>query len=464
VGGPVAKIRTVVFDGLPLPHRRRASYPVSPTIGPEGARACQEIIEAARQLFAERGYHGTSIQAIAEATGRSDTAFYQYFHGKQEIFRILFEELGHDLLRHFEVMPALTDGPTGQADFRAWLEELGAALRRYSPVFTEWPLYTEDEPAVENPSERYFRRFAAIVESRLVVANTGGVDSRILSIAVIALVHGAHVVLDARAGYTADGHVTPDMPATTLYDTFAHIIYRAVFPVSGPSGTTAGPGAGQPVPAPELSPAAGDGATHIPGLRKAVTGRAAPTIEKVVDAAVEAFERRGIAGTSVNDIIARAGVAHGTFYLYWADRAAIVSTLAHRAAAQVRDHLDALLMVDTVAGLQRWLDEWLLVVERHGTIFHFWTYEMAGCPELWPLSRQLRTYLEAVTGQLGERWSTAPAFDHRSGAVALWTLLTEFPYGAWRRSGVLTREQVLGCQVLLLVRGLLGRGDDIPAV
>ena len=44
------------------------------------------IIEASMELFARRGYHGTSVAQIAEATGLTKGALYWYFKGKEDLF------------------------------------------------------------------------------------------------------------------------------------------------------------------------------------------------------------------------------------------------------------------------------------------------------------------------------------------------------------------------------------------
>ncbi len=56
-------------------------------------RRAQILLEA-RRVFAEKGYHGTSIQDIISAAGIARGTFYLYFEGK----RVIFEEILDDLL------------------------------------------------------------------------------------------------------------------------------------------------------------------------------------------------------------------------------------------------------------------------------------------------------------------------------------------------------------------------------
>jgi AcrR family transcriptional regulator len=53
----------------------------------------KEIVDASMKLFARRGYHGTSISHIAEATGLTKGALYWYFKGKEDLFLTVLERI-----------------------------------------------------------------------------------------------------------------------------------------------------------------------------------------------------------------------------------------------------------------------------------------------------------------------------------------------------------------------------------
>src|SRR5262245_39046335 len=55
-----------------------------------GERTRQAILDAALNLFAERGFFGTSIRDIASSVGITESAIYNYFPGKTELFEALF--------------------------------------------------------------------------------------------------------------------------------------------------------------------------------------------------------------------------------------------------------------------------------------------------------------------------------------------------------------------------------------
>jgi AcrR family transcriptional regulator len=47
---------------------------------------CSEILEAARKIFAKKGFRGVTVDQIAEAAGLAKGTIYQYFTSKQEIY------------------------------------------------------------------------------------------------------------------------------------------------------------------------------------------------------------------------------------------------------------------------------------------------------------------------------------------------------------------------------------------
>lgn len=56
------------------------------------------ILEAARELFAQRGYHGASVGDIARGSGCSEPILYRHFASKQALFAAVLEDGAADLL------------------------------------------------------------------------------------------------------------------------------------------------------------------------------------------------------------------------------------------------------------------------------------------------------------------------------------------------------------------------------
>jgi TetR/AcrR family transcriptional regulator, transcriptional repressor for nem operon len=76
------------------------------------------------------------------------------------------------------------------------------------------------------------------------------------------------------------------------------------------------------------------------------TAGALRTREALLDAGAALAEEHGLAGVSVNMVVARAGVAKGTFYVHFKDRAAFVDAMHARFHARVEA-----VVAEAVAGL-----------------------------------------------------------------------------------------------------------------
>jgi AcrR family transcriptional regulator len=85
----------------------------------DGQRTRQLILDAALDLFADKGFFGTSLRDVAAAVGVRESALYNYFAGKDALFDALLE--AHQTTKS-ERLTAFAEGPI--ADGRALLEQL----------------------------------------------------------------------------------------------------------------------------------------------------------------------------------------------------------------------------------------------------------------------------------------------------------------------------------------------------
>jgi AcrR family transcriptional regulator len=64
----------------------------------KGRQTRQAVEDAARTLFAERGFHGTTLADITAAAGRSTASFYRYFTDKEDLLTALAEDFLSELV------------------------------------------------------------------------------------------------------------------------------------------------------------------------------------------------------------------------------------------------------------------------------------------------------------------------------------------------------------------------------
>jgi AcrR family transcriptional regulator len=83
----------------------------------KGRQTRQAIEQAARKLFAERGFHGTTLADITSAAGKSPAVFYRYFADKEDLLAALAESFLHDVVTPSGLSVHLPDSPDDDASF-----------------------------------------------------------------------------------------------------------------------------------------------------------------------------------------------------------------------------------------------------------------------------------------------------------------------------------------------------------
>jgi len=138
-----------------------------------------EVVDIAAALFAERGFHATSIQDLVEATGLQRGGLYHYMNGKSDLLIQIHERFIGPLLAEAREI-ASQDEP---AD--VLLRELAASLMRDIATYRnqvtvflhEWRII-EDDPQWASIRESR-KEFESVIEAVL----KRGVDQGIFRIA-----------------------------------------------------------------------------------------------------------------------------------------------------------------------------------------------------------------------------------------------------------------------------------------
>ena len=113
-------------------HRKRAAH-----LGPERRRP--EVLDAALELFLERGYEGTSMSAVADAAGVTKPVVYACFPSKDELFRALLAREEQRILAEIQTAFADTDlsdpATTLTEGFTGFLRAVGDSPEVYRLIF-----------------------------------------------------------------------------------------------------------------------------------------------------------------------------------------------------------------------------------------------------------------------------------------------------------------------------------------
>jgi AcrR family transcriptional regulator len=100
------------------------------------------------------------------------------------------------------------------------------------------------------------------------------------------------------------------------------------------------------------------------------------TMVRLMDSAMEVLAERGYHAARVDDIVARANVSHGTFYLYFANKDALVLALARQCATELGSVVSQL---GTVAPgptgrreVRLWLNDFVALYRNYGVVIRSW--------------------------------------------------------------------------------------------
>jgi AcrR family transcriptional regulator len=127
-------------------------------------RTRTDLLEAARQVFLERGFHGASLEEISSAAGYTTGALQSNFESKDQLFLAVFDEYSASRVR------SLVDAVLDEASFEqgvragarlAWQATLDEP--RWNPLLVEfWTHAARREPTRHAMSERHERSMVAI--------------------------------------------------------------------------------------------------------------------------------------------------------------------------------------------------------------------------------------------------------------------------------------------------------------
>jgi AcrR family transcriptional regulator len=157
-----------------------ASASTRPRLNAAARRAT--ILEAAQGVFGQRGYHGTSIDDVAQAAGISKALIYEHFASKRDLHAELVALHAGELFRRLQANA--NAGTAGEARMRGGVD-----------IFFTW---VEEQPE----AWRVLFRDAADEE---IADITAGVQAQALNL-MVALSHADPQAPPLRAGETPEEH------------------------------------------------------------------------------------------------------------------------------------------------------------------------------------------------------------------------------------------------------------------
>lgn len=112
----------------------------------------RRLLDAAEVVFAQRGFHGASVDEIAREAGATTGALYSNFSGKEDLFLAMFERSAQADVRDYAEIFTTQDTPEEQT--RAVADLWMSILRErpnYFPLVIEFWAYAMRERRLRDP-------------------------------------------------------------------------------------------------------------------------------------------------------------------------------------------------------------------------------------------------------------------------------------------------------------------------
>ncbi|WP_299565041.1 TetR/AcrR family transcriptional regulator [uncultured Mycolicibacterium sp.] len=129
-------------------------------LSPKGRQTRLAIEQAARKLFAERGFHGTTLADIMSAAGKSPAAFYRYFADKEDLLAALAEAFLRDVLTPTGPRMRMPDSPDDDEFFTAVVTGYWNVFKQNIGIMIAVAQLAATQPRFADVQDR-FRRFGA---------------------------------------------------------------------------------------------------------------------------------------------------------------------------------------------------------------------------------------------------------------------------------------------------------------
>ena len=168
----------------------------------------ERLLEAARRVFVERGFHATTLDQVAEEAGHTKGAVYSAFESKADLFLAILEERTRS--RAGELAPIATRvsslADLAQAGERLWIATLRNE-RDWSLLLVEFEVYAARDAVLRQRLAGILGQFrAAMCETIEAVAAASGerlpVPAEQLTVATLAISNG--IMLEGLTGATSD--------------------------------------------------------------------------------------------------------------------------------------------------------------------------------------------------------------------------------------------------------------------
>jgi AcrR family transcriptional regulator len=194
---------------------------------------------------------------------------------------------------------------------------------------------------------------------------------------------------------------------------------------------------------PPARPSLGGG---TPAQDRELRAQGRETVRRLLEAGMVEFEDRGFHGVRVDDVVRRAGISHGTFYLYFSNKEDLFKALALDAAAEMESLAASLGPItpdeEGRDAIREWVTRFVDIYDSHGSVIRAQTeWEFSDRD----LGRRAHGTLVQISSALAARiHEVRPLDDHGlAEGLACLSMLERFNYFRQARQVEVSREDAI---------------------
>ena len=179
--GLIPAVNTQANAGKRLFRIEPAAWDASGATDEEGSLRAA-VLEAAHNVFLDRGFHAARIDDIAEQAGVSHGAMYRYFRTKSDLFRVLAAQAADRFNRAFDELSelVLTDSAAA-TEFRRWVRDYAATCADAAAIMRVWAEALARDPNLGSDSAAAIRYSCSRLAKVLAQRDTGDADAEALA-------------------------------------------------------------------------------------------------------------------------------------------------------------------------------------------------------------------------------------------------------------------------------------------
>jgi len=185
---------------------------------PQGATSRERILDAAVELFSERGYSATSVEALCRRAGIVKTALYWHFGSKEGLLAAALDRVASRWIEEIHRNALMAGRPLERLDraldgMRALLEERPELLRLLLAVLLE---RADSDPALRTTLGGIFRRARESISQGITATLPGLPDTDLVAHTLLSLLQGALLARVADPEQTDLDRLFADLKQTVI--------------------------------------------------------------------------------------------------------------------------------------------------------------------------------------------------------------------------------------------------------